>query len=96
MVVSRSALHDREEHRAKMEAYLDGVLESVKKEGLSARGEVLVGDSAATIIDFLTAHPAQLIAMATRGHTGLSRMVLGIVTENAIHLVKKTPMLLVG
>jgi nucleotide-binding universal stress UspA family protein len=96
MVVSRSALHDREEHRAKMKAYLDGLAESMKKDGVDARGEVLVGDPAATILEFLRDNPTQLVAMATRGHTGLSRMVLGSVTENVIHLVKKTPMLLVG
>ncbi len=96
IVVSRSALHDREEHRARMQAYLDGVAESVKEDGLAARGEMLTGDPAPTIIEFLKENPAQLIAMATRGHTGLSRMVFGSVTENVVHLVKKTPMLLVG
>jgi nucleotide-binding universal stress UspA family protein len=96
MVVSRSVLQDREEHRARMQAYLDGVAESVRGEGLEARGEILIGDPVAAIIDFLKENPTQLIAMATRGHGGLSRMVFGSVTENVIHLVKKTPMLLVG
>jgi len=57
---------------------------------------MLIGEPAPTIIQFLKDNPAQLISMATRGHTGLSRMVFGSVTENVIHLVKKTPMLLVG
>ncbi len=96
MVVSRSALQYREEHRARMKAYLDGVAELVREDGLAASGEVLLGDPATSIIEFLREHPAQLIAMATRGHTGLSRMVFGSVTESVIHLIKKTPMLLVG
>jgi len=96
IVVSRSALQDREEHRARMKAYLDGVAESVRDDGLAARGEILIGNPAATIIEFLKDNPAQLIAMATRGRRGLSRMVFGSVTENVVHLVKKTPMLLVG
>ncbi len=96
ITVSRSALQEREEHRARMKAYLDGVAESARGAGLEARSEILTGDPAETIITFLKDNPAQLIAMATRGRTGLSRMVFGSVTENVIHLVKKTPMLLVG
>ncbi len=96
ITVSRSALQEREEHRARMKAYLDGVAESIREAGLEARSEILTGDPAETIITFLKDNPAQLIAMATRGRTGLSRMVFGSVTENVIHLVKKTPMLLVG
>ena len=96
ITVSRSALQEREEHRARMKAYLEGVAESARGAGLAARSEILTGDPAETIITFLKDNPAQLIAMATRGRTGLSRMVFGSVTENVIHLVKKTPMLLVG
>ncbi len=94
--LTRSALQEQEEHRARMRAYLDGVAESIRGAGLEARSELLLGDPATTIIEFLKANPALLIAMATRGRAGLSRMVFGSVAENVIHQVKKTPMLLVG
>jgi nucleotide-binding universal stress UspA family protein len=96
VVVSRAALQDREEHRARMKAYLEGVARSLRNDGFAARGEMLVGSPAGTIIEFLKDNPAQLIAMATRGRRGLSKMVFGSVTENVVHLVKRTPMLLVG
>ena len=94
--LTRSALQEQEEHRARMKAYLDGIAGSIREAGLDARSVMLIGEPATTIIQFLKDNPAQLISMATRGHTGLSRMVFGSVTENVIHLVKKTPMLLVG
>ena len=57
---------------------------------------MLHGDPAASIIEFLKEEPAQLIVMATRGRRGLSKMVFGSVTEEVIHSIKKTPMLLVS
>lgn len=94
--VSRVQLREREEAYAKFKDYLEGVAASVREEGFSARTELLSGEPAQSIIDFLKANPPQLICMATRGKTGLSRFVFGSVTENVIHLIKKTPMLLVS
>lgn len=94
--VSRVQLREREEAYAKFKNYLEGVAATVRAEGFSARTELLSGEPAQSIIDFLKANPPQLICMATRGKTGLSRFVFGSVTENVIHLIKKTPMLLVS
>ncbi len=94
--VSRAQLREREEAYAKLKDYLEKVAESIRAEGFAARTEVLMGEPAESIIEFLKANPPQLICMATRGKTGLSKFVFGSITEHVIHLIKKTPMLLVS
>jgi nucleotide-binding universal stress UspA family protein len=94
--VSRAQLREREEAYAKLRDYLEGVAASIRVEGFAVRTELLMGEPAESIIEFLKANPPQLICMATRGKTGLSRFVFGSVTEHVIHMIKKTPMLLVS
>jgi nucleotide-binding universal stress UspA family protein len=94
--VSRAQVRAKEEAHAKLKEYLQGVADSIRADGFAARSEVLVGEPAESIIEFLRANPPQLICMATRGKTGLSKFVFGSVTEHVIHLIKKTPMLLVS
>ncbi|MBN1322018.1 MAG: universal stress protein [Thermoleophilia bacterium] len=96
IVVTRAALDDADKRRAEMKAYLEGVAKPLRDEGLVVRTEVLTGEPAEAVITYLKVNPAQLLAMATRGHRSLSRVIFGSVTENVIHLVKKTPLLLVS
>ncbi len=93
---SLSQVKDREEVMRRSEAYLEGVAKSIRQTGLTARTVLLQGEPAEAVIEFLKKEPAQLVVMATRGRTGLSRMVFGSVTEDVIHMLKKTPMLLVS
>lgn len=96
LVVSRAALDDADRRRAQMKAYLEKVAGPLRDKGLTVHTEVLTGEPAEAIITYLKSHPTQLLAMATRGHRGLSRLIFGSVTENMIHLVKVTPLLLVS
>jgi nucleotide-binding universal stress UspA family protein len=96
LTLTRAAVEQTQENVAKMKAYLADTAESLMKAGLSVRTELLIGEAAEAIIEYLKANPAQLLAMATRARTGLSRMIFDSVTENVIHQVKKTPLLLVG
>jgi len=96
IVVTRAALEDADKRRTEMKAYLEGVAKPLRDEGLAVRTEVLTGEPAEAVITYLKVNPAQLLAMATRGHRGLSRAIFGSVTESVIHLVKKTPLLLVS
>jgi nucleotide-binding universal stress UspA family protein len=75
--------------------YLGDVVKRVDQEGVKARAEILFGEPADALINYVKDNPAQLIVMATHGHAGLSSMIFGSVTENIIHLVKKTPIFLV-
>jgi nucleotide-binding universal stress UspA family protein len=53
---------------------------------LGATGDVLVpeGEPVTAILDAARSLPAELIVLATRGRTGISRMVLGSVAEKVI------------
>jgi nucleotide-binding universal stress UspA family protein len=95
-VATLAALEDRDKELRQMEAYLELKAESIRQAGVPARSVMLHGDPAESIIDFLRDKPAQLLVMATRGRRGLSKMVFGSVTEEVIHMIKKTPMLLVS
>jgi nucleotide-binding universal stress UspA family protein len=83
------------EDEAKMRDYLDSKVESARGMGLKARTELLRGDPATEIVEYVTSRPTQLLVMATRGRSGANRTVFGSVTENVIHMVKETPVLLV-
>jgi nucleotide-binding universal stress UspA family protein len=54
----------------------------------SAEGDVLtpVGDAATAILDAAHRLPADLVVLATRGRTGIARMVLGSVAERVTSL----------
>lgn len=83
------------EDETEMRTYLDSKVESAIGMGVTARTELLRGDPATAIVEYVTSRPTQLLVMATRGRSGLSKKVFGSVTENVIHLVKETPLLLV-
>jgi nucleotide-binding universal stress UspA family protein len=96
IIGSLSEVREREAKHARTKDYLEGLAEPIRAEGFQVRTEVLEGEPAERIIGYLKDNPPQLICMATRGKSGLSRFVFGSVTENVIHLIKKTPMLLVS
>lgn len=97
IVVTRAALEDLDAQRAKMKEYLEELAEPIRAMGIKVRTEVLPpGDPATGIINYLKANPTQLLVMATRGKSRISRTIFGSVTESVIHMVKVTPLLLVG
>ena len=96
MILSRSDhLKAAEADRDRIKAYLEGVAEPLRAQGFSVRTEVLIGDPATAVLQHIRYNPPQLVAMATRGRRGLSRFVFGSVTEEIMHSLKKTPMLLI-
>jgi nucleotide-binding universal stress UspA family protein len=94
--VTRAALDDLDAHRSEMKTYLEDLARPIRESGLVVRTEVLSGDPAQAIIDYLKGNPTQLLVMATRGKSRLNRTIFGSVTESVIHMVKVTPLLLVG
>lgn len=91
----KSWVEHLEAERLSMKKYLDDKVQQFGKEGIAARAEILIGEPASTIINFVKENPAQLIAMTTHGRVGISRMIFDDLAENILHLVKKTPILLV-
>jgi len=78
-----------------MRNYLEEQVQRLNREGIASRAEMLVGNPASQFISYIEKNPAQLIAMSTHGHAGISRMIFGSFAENVLHLVKKTPILLI-
>jgi nucleotide-binding universal stress UspA family protein len=75
------------------EAYVAGLGKRLQEEGVRAEAKVRYGDPVEEILDHVTWDHIDLIAMATHGRTGLSRVVMGSVAE---HVLRRTsvPMLM--
>jgi len=97
VIVSASAANDLEGERAQAKMYLERVAKPIRASGLKVRTEVVVsGEPGGSIIDYLKENPSQLVVMATRGKSRLSRTILGSVSESVINMMKMTPLLLVA
>jgi nucleotide-binding universal stress UspA family protein len=66
-------------------AYLERVAARLRDRSLQVETTLVVGSAAQTICDYARAHAVDLIAMATHGHGGLSRLLLGSVTDAVVH-----------
>jgi nucleotide-binding universal stress UspA family protein len=67
------------------QAYLNKTAESLRAEGLAVRERAVIHPNAATaILDQAAEQPDSIIALATAGLTGLSRLVLGSVADKVI------------
>lgn len=96
VLVSRTAVDELETQRKDMKAYLENLAEPIRALGARVRTEVLLpGDPAGALILYLKDNPTQLLVMATRGKSRLSRTIFGSVAESIINMVKVTPLLLV-
>ncbi|NLE10337.1 MAG: universal stress protein [Actinobacteria bacterium] len=85
-----------EDRLAEAKEYLEGLARPLRDSGLAVRTEALRGEPDKTIISYLKDNPTQLIVMATRGKSRISRRIFGSVTESVIHMVKVTPLLLIS
>jgi nucleotide-binding universal stress UspA family protein len=56
----------------------------LRASGIKATAHVLEGDPAHEIVQFAGSRPRSLIAVGTRGHGGLARIVLGSVARNVL------------
>ncbi len=66
------------------EIRLGPLVEELTQRGLKARAVARSGDVAQEILDFAGLESADLIVIATHGHSGIKRFVLGSVTERLI------------
>jgi nucleotide-binding universal stress UspA family protein len=75
---------DLELARTEHDALAREVSARVAAAGRTVDTNVRVGDAAAEIIDEVSAWSADLVVLGSRGHTGLSRFVLGSVARNVL------------
>ena len=66
------------------QTYLTRVAERLKAAGLQASWQVVEGDPSRAIVDAAHKEGCELIALATHGHTGIARAVLGSVADQVV------------
>jgi nucleotide-binding universal stress UspA family protein len=80
---------------SEVRAYLDGIATGLRKEGLAVTCTVQEGDAPAlAIVSQATQEADTLVAMSTHGRSGVTRWIMGSVTEKVL-LATTTPLLVV-
>jgi nucleotide-binding universal stress UspA family protein len=73
------------EVRASATDYLERIAARLRAQSLHVETKLVVGPPAFAIRDYASEHDIDLIAMATHGQGGLSRLLLGSVTDAVVH-----------
>jgi nucleotide-binding universal stress UspA family protein len=68
------SLETLEEFEADSRAYVEGLVATVRRAGVEARGDVVVGPAARTILEYAEERNAAAVVMATHGRSALNRL----------------------
>lgn len=63
------------------QGYLYQISERLEQKGTTVHSEVLIGDAAKELADYAESNDSDLIIMASHGHSGIKRWIMGSVTE---------------
>ena len=66
------------------EDYLAKVVDKMKESGIAARAVVATGKADEVILDYARQNRVDLIIMSTHGRSGISRWVMGSVTDRVL------------
>jgi nucleotide-binding universal stress UspA family protein len=80
--------------RSDADRYLKETVDSLKKDGFNARGELCEGPVAEAVLDCVQRMHADLIAMSTHGRSGVARFLIGSVADKIVRTAP-IPVLLV-
>jgi nucleotide-binding universal stress UspA family protein len=80
--------------RSHVEDYLEGVAESLRKDGLTVSLTSHEGIPAPCIVQEAETVPATLVAMCSHGHSGITGWLLGSTTDKVLHATSQ-PVLIV-
>jgi len=72
------------QERTSAKAYLDQISDRIKQKGSTIHSEVLVGDVAKSLSDYTESNDIDLIIMATHGHSGVKRWIMGSVADKLL------------
>lgn len=72
------------EAKTATEDYLKRLVERIKYDGANIRWEVIDGNPAEVLADYIKKADADLIIMATHGRSGVSRWVMGSVADRLL------------
>ena len=91
--INQLDLRESEEMKADRE-YIEGIAESLERDGFNAEAILAGGDPAKEIAACAVREKCDLIAMATHGHRGLSDVIRGSVASELRH-ISMLPVLMV-
>ena len=91
--INQLDLRESEEMRGDRE-YIEGIAESLERDGYNAEAILAGGDPAREIAACALREQCDLIAMATHGHRGLSDVIRGSVASELRH-ISMVPVLMV-
>lgn len=74
--------------------YLQDVEDQLEKEGLQVKAETIIGTAVSTILEYQREQNINLIVMATHGHSGVTKFLLGSVANKVVQS-SQAPVLLV-
>jgi nucleotide-binding universal stress UspA family protein len=66
--------------------YLNGIADRFRKTSIATKCQIMFGNAAEIIIDYADKVGADFTAMATHGRSGVSRWVMGSVTERVLRM----------
>ena len=84
IVASGDAPGEKEESAALARMYLDGIARRLEDEGLDAQVSVLEGRPSSVITAVARGVEPSMIAMASHGRSGVSRLLMGSVAEAVV------------
>lgn len=64
--------------------YLEQIVKSTREKGLNVQFDILEGNPAESIIDYVTKKGADLIVIATHGRSGINRWAYGSVADKIL------------
>ena len=73
-----------EEEKSSAASYLKGVISRVKQGGVKYKMDVLSGNVADSLVDYVGANEIDLILIATHGRSGISRWVRGSIADRVL------------
>ncbi len=80
-----SAIETAEQQLVEMaETYLNGIADRIREKELSVNTVTILGVAYREIVDYVDEHDIDLLVMSTRGETGLTRWLLGSVTDHVV------------
>ncbi|MBN1382505.1 MAG: universal stress protein [Deltaproteobacteria bacterium] len=64
--------------------YLYGMEDQLKSEGINVKAETIIGRTVSTILEYQKENDIDLIILATHGHSGVTKFLLGSVANKIV------------
>jgi nucleotide-binding universal stress UspA family protein len=71
----------QEQQKSSAKQYINAMVDKLKKDGVAASGNIIVGRAAEDILNYAKNNQVDLIVMSTHGRAGISRWAFGSVAD---------------